>query len=308
MSGSLLAISDLHVANADNRRVVETLRPETDGDWLIVAGDVAERLVDIEWALALLRSRFEVVVWAPGNHELWTNRDDDGLRGEARYRRLVAMCRDIGVVTPEDEYRIWTGPGGPAVVAPLFLLYDYSFRVDGTTSKDESLERAYDAGIVCADEMLLHPDPHPSREAWCWARVAATERRLAACDPALPTVLVTHFPLVREPTRVLRHPEFAQWCGTDRTADWHVRFRATVAVYGHLHIPRTTWYDGVRFEEVSVGYPREWQLRGRAPGLRRILPADPGSGALTGIRTPEKHQTPQLDLPSRIDGGLSSTG
>jgi len=30
--------------------------------------------------------------------------------------------------------------------------------------------------------------------------------------------------------RLLRHPEFAQWCGTKRTADWHQRFRATVVV------------------------------------------------------------------------------
>jgi hypothetical protein len=44
-------------------------------------------------------------------------------------------------------------------------------------------------------------------------------------------------------------------------------------VYGHLHIPRTTWYDGVRFQEVSVGYPREWRRRGSAPEPpRTILP------------------------------------
>jgi hypothetical protein len=89
----------------------------------------------------------------------------------------------------------------------------------------------------------------------------------------MPTVLVSHFPLVREPTRVLRYPEFAQWCGTELTDDWHRRFRAAVAVYGHLHIPRTTWYDDVRFEEVSVGYPREWRRYGGPPGPRRILPA-----------------------------------
>ena len=53
------------------------------------------------------------------------------------------------------------------------------------------------------------------------------------------------------------YPEFAQWCGTERTADWHVRYRAVAVVYGHLHIPRTTWYDGVPFREVSLGYPRE---------------------------------------------------
>ena len=88
-------------------------------------------------------------------------------------------------------------------------------------------------------------------------------------------MLVNHYPLVREPTRVLRYPEFAQWCGTDRTADWHLRFRAAAVVYGHLHIPRTTWHDGVRFEEVSLGYPREWQPRGPVPDpVRTIHPAD----------------------------------
>ncbi|WP_406104559.1 metallophosphoesterase family protein [Micromonospora globbae] len=272
--GRLLAVSDLHVRYADNRAIVDGLRPESDDDWLIVAGDVAERVADVRGTLASLRDRFATVVWAPGNHELWTLRDDPvPLRGEARYRALVDVCREVGVHTPEDAYPVWSGPGGPVIVAPLFVLYDYSFHAPGTSTKEESLRRAYDAGVICTDEVLLHPDPYPSRDAWCAARVAWTERRLAATDPTLPTVLVNHFPLVREPTRVLRHPEFAQWCGTTRTADWHLRFRATAVVYGHLHIPRTTWHDGVRFEEVSLGYPREWRPRGTPALPRVVLPA-----------------------------------
>ncbi|GIF72088.1 metallophosphoesterase [Asanoa siamensis] len=273
MTGSLLAISDLHVAYPENRRIVDRLRPGSDDDWLIVAGDVGEIFADVVHTLATLRSRFRQVIWTPGNHELWTRADDPlPVRGAARYDALVRACRDNGIVTPEDEYPIWTGAGGPAVVAPLFVLYDYSFRMPGVRDKTESLRRAYAAGIVCTDEALLHFDPYPSREAWCWDRLERTSRRLAELDPALPTVLVSHWPLVRQPTDVLRHPEFAQWCGTVRTGDWHLRHRAVAAVYGHLHIPLSTSYDGVRFEEVSLGYPREWGRRGGAPEpLRRIL-------------------------------------
>jgi 3',5'-cyclic AMP phosphodiesterase CpdA len=273
MSASLFAVSDLHVSHPENRRIVDALRPGSPDDWLLVAGDVGEMFADVEWALRLLRGRFATVVWAPGNHELWTlTADPVRLRGEDRYRALVRMCREIGVLTPEDAYPTWHGPDGPVVVAPLFLLYDYTFRVPGTNTKEESLRRAYEAGVVCTDEVLLFPDPYPDRESWCDARVAATERRLAAVDPALPTVLVSHWPLVRQPTDVLWYPEFAQWCGTERTADWHVRFRAAAAVYGHLHIPRTTYYDGVPFEEVSLGYPREWSARDEPPRpMRRIL-------------------------------------
>lgn len=275
MSGRvLLAVSDLHVDHPENRDLVGRLRPQSEGDWLAVCGDVADRPSEFESTLRLLAERFERVIWAPGNHELLTYPDDvSGLSGEGRYRYLVEICRELGVVTPEDPYPVWDGPGGPTRIAPLFLLYDYSFGRNIGVTKRESLRRAYAAGVVCVDELLLKPDPYPSREAWCEARLEETERRLVAEQPDLPTVLVNHFPLLVEPTRVLRHPEFAQWCGTVHTADWHLRFGAVAVVYGHLHIPRTTRYDGVRFEEVSLGYPRERQRRSNPVYRpRQILP------------------------------------
>ncbi|WP_419992815.1 metallophosphoesterase family protein [Streptomyces boninensis] len=268
----LLAISDLHVSHAANRRVLDGLLPVTAADWLIVAGDVGERANDVLAALALLAGRFARVLWAPGNHELWTTPSDPvRLRGEARYRYLVQGCRELGVVTPEDPYPVWHGSGRPVVVAPLFLLYDYSFAAATAHGRRAALARAYHRSIVCNDEFLLHPDPYPSRESWCAERVLRTERRLRAIDPELPTVLVNHFPLLQAPTGRLRHPEFAQWCGTRRTANWHVRFRAVAMVYGHLHIPRTSQYDGVPFSEVSLGYPREWQRAGHPGGAARII-------------------------------------
>jgi 3',5'-cyclic AMP phosphodiesterase CpdA len=271
----LFALSDLHVAFPDNRKIVEGLYPDSDQDWLLLAGDVGELSPDIEWALRTLSARFAKVVWTPGNHDLWTHGADPlQLRGESRYLHLVGLCRRLGVITPEDPYPLWEGPGGPLTIVPLFLLYDYSFRPAGARTKEEGLARAYETGVVCTDEALLHPDPYPSREAWCWARVEATERRLAALDAEVPVVFVNHYPLVRDPTEVLWYPQFAQWCGTTLTHDWHVRYRAAAVIYGHLHIPRVTWYDGVRFEEVSLGYPREWQKRASVPVVpRQILPA-----------------------------------
>ncbi|HEY0700937.1 MAG TPA: metallophosphoesterase [Micromonospora sp.] len=289
-AGTLWATSDLHVGHPHNREIVEGLTAESPDDWLIVAGDVGDRVADIEWTLGLLKSRFHTVVWVPGNHELWTVNDDPvRLRGEERYRHLVEMCRRLGVLTPEDDYPVWSGPDGPLRIAPLFLLYDYTFRMAGDATKEEALARAHEAGVVCTDEFMLHPDPYPSRDAWCRARVTETERRLAACDPDVPLVLVNHYPLVRDPTLILRHPEFALWCGTELTADWHKRFPVELMVYGHLHIPRVTWHDGVRFEEVSLGYPREWSRRPNPPKVpRRMFPA-PGvqggrSGAVAGAR------------------------
>ncbi|REE95825.1 3',5'-cyclic AMP phosphodiesterase CpdA [Thermomonospora umbrina] len=275
MAGRLYAISDLHVGYAENRAFVESLRPDSPSDWLIVAGDVSERVSDIEWTLGLLADRYETVVWVPGNHELWTTpKDPVTLRGEERYRHLVDVCRRLGVLTPEDPYPLWRGEGGPVLIVPLFVLYDYSFRAPGTSTKEESLAVAYEAGVVCTDERFLHPDPYPTRDAWCRARIEETERRLAAKEDGVRTVLVNHYPLVREPTRILRYPEFAQWCGTELTADWHLKYDAAAVIYGHLHIPRVTHHDGVRFEEVSVGYPREWRSWDGPRGPRPVFPGE----------------------------------
>jgi predicted phosphodiesterase len=273
-SGELLAVSDLHVEHEENRKAVERLRPSSPADWLLVAGDVANDPKRVEWALEVLGERFERVVWVPGNHELHASRDDpSALRGESRYMHLVALCRRLGVLTPEDPYEVWDGAYGPIRVVPLFLLYDYSFGSAISASRSEALRLAYEAGVVCDDEFLLHPDPYPTREAWCEARVEQTVARLESIGPPLPTVLVNHFPLRVEATHALRRPEFAQWCGTVRTSDWHRKFRAAAVVYGHLHIRRTMWHDGVPFEEVSLVNPREWRRRDPAEILpRRVLP------------------------------------
>jgi 3',5'-cyclic AMP phosphodiesterase CpdA len=273
MAGSLFAIGDLHCSEATNWGVVENLRPTSRDDWLIVAGDVSETFGIVERALRLLRQRYAKVIWVPGNHELWTHRNDPvQLRGAARYQALVEMCRQNDILTPEDEFAVWPGPAGPLTIAPLFQLYDYSWFAPGATTKKESLEYAYRTGVVCADEAILRPDPYPDRESWCAARVKESERRLSALGPGVNTILVSHWPLLRHPTGTLRSPEFAQWCGTDRTADWHKRFQAQLVIYGHLHIPRTSYHDGVRFEEVSLGYAHEWKRRVTPPMVpRKIL-------------------------------------
>jgi 3',5'-cyclic AMP phosphodiesterase CpdA len=273
MPGRLLAISDLHIGYPRNRAYADSLVPRDPDDWLIVAGDVGEVFADIGFVLASLANRFAKVIWTPGNHELWTPPADPvTLRGVARYEALVKVCRRFGVLTPEDEFAVWKGTGGPVTIAPLFTLYDYSFAANGAPDADPrsaALRAARAAGVVPADEEQLHADPYRSVADWCRDRVATTGRRLASV--AGPVVLASHWPLLRAPAAALRRPEFVPWCGTTLTADWHRRHEVTAAVYGHLHIPRTTYYDSVRFEEVSVGYPREWRRRGEAPPPPRVV-------------------------------------
>lgn len=268
----LLAISDLHLAYEANRRAIAALTPRPD-DWLILAGDMGETLDHLRLALDVLQPKFRQLIWVPGNHDLWTMPGDDiALRGEALYLAHVAECQRRGVLTPEDPYVTWTGEGPTCALAPIFALYDYSFR-PADVSRSQALEWALESGVMCADENYLLPDPYPSREAWCHARCETTERRLAALPADLPTVLMSHFPLHPDVVHLPAVPRFCLWCGTQRTRDWHRRFRALAVVYGHLHIRSTRYVDRIRFEEVSLGYPHQWQEeRGADFYVRQILP------------------------------------
>jgi 3',5'-cyclic AMP phosphodiesterase CpdA len=275
----LYAISDLHLRYEGTRRALQALRPHPD-DWLIVAGDVGETEQHLRFALTILQRRFARLLWVPGNHDLWTVPPHPGEpRGVEKYQRLVAICREFGALTPEDPYPEWAGEGPRAILAPLFLLYDYTFRPDDVPV-EEAVEWAAEENLLCSDEVLLHPDPYPTRQAWCAARVAAAEPRLAAAAAAAPLVLINHFPLRQDLAILPRIPRFSIWCGTRATEDWHRRHRALAVVYGHLHIRRTTHRDGVRFEEVSLGYPKDWdESRGIEPYLREILPGPISSWA-----------------------------
>lgn len=253
MARTLWAVADLHAAVKANGERINEIRPGEPGDWLIVAGDVAERTELVLDVLALLRARFSCVIWVPGNHELFS-RSQERHRGRDKYTELVEGCRKLGVLTPEDPYPVFDG----VTVVPLFTLYDYSFRPQGM-SVERALAAAKQRQVVMSDEFAIAP--FVDVRAWCWDRLAYSIKRLSRISG--PTVLINHWPLVQEPTQHLYWPELALWCGTRHTRNWAQRYHARAVVYGHLHMPNATEIDGVPHLEVSLGYPREWERHGK---------------------------------------------
>lgn len=268
----LWAISDLHIGYDANRLAVADLPPHPQ-DWLIIAGDTGERASQLDWVLEQWAPRFAQIIWTPGNHDLWTPKAwSHEQRGVAHYERLVAICRRHGVLTPEDPFAVWPGDGPRTVIVPTFVLYDYSFRPDDI-AREAAVRWAAESGVRCADEALLSPHPYPSRDAWCAARVAFTEDRLAAIPAGVRIVLVNHYPLRRDLAVLPRIPRFSIWCGTRATESWTSRFAIDAVVSGHLHIRSSHRIDAIQFEEVSLGYPSQWrQERGLRTYLRQILP------------------------------------
>ena len=245
---TLWAVSDLHVTAPGNREIVaEHVRPRHPGDWLIVAGDVAEDEDTVLGVLRGLADRFDTVIWVPGNHELYA-REQSKRKGRAKYAYLVDNCRRIGVLTPEDPYLTFAGH----TIVPLFTLYDHSWRTPGTTPA-EANAAAEEKGVVLTDHYAIAP--WVDIPLWCRERLRYTVRRLSHVDG--PTVLINHWPLVREAMVNVRHQEIGLWSGSRHTQNWPKRYNSTSVVYGHLHIPIEIFVDNVTHTEVSLGYPHE---------------------------------------------------
>ena len=201
------------------------------------------------------------------------------LRGEAPLRHLVEMCRALGVLTPEDPYPVWDGDGGPGrrrAAVPAVRLHVPAGRARDT--KEEALAHAPTTpGVVVHRRVPAAPRPVPEpRRVVPRPGSPRPSARLAALDPTLPTVLVNHFPLVREPTvgpalpgvrAVVRHRAHR------RLAPALQRGRPSSTGTCTSRAPPGT--TGCRFEEVSVGYPREWGARGGDAAAAAPDPARP---------------------------------
>ena len=273
---TLWAVSDLHVAAPGNLDLVRKhIRPRNPEDWLIVAGDIAEDLSLVIDVLSDLRRKFNTVIFAPGNHEIY-GRQGDRFTGKAKYNELIRKCRQIDVLTPEDDYPVFDG----RTIVPLFTLYDHSWRTPGTTPQ-RAIGDAQRRGVVLTDHYAIAPFVDIPQ--WCRERLRYSVKRLSNIDG--PTILVNHWPLVRELMKNVYLQDIGLWSGTRHTQQWPQRYRAEAVIHGHLHIPVKITVDSVPHVEVSLGYPKENQ---------RTLPARQAKGLwpYPVLRMPTPKTTP----------------
>jgi predicted phosphodiesterase len=268
---SIYAISDLHLANKVNQKALINL-PDYGKDWLTLAGDIGETEEQLRFALSVLKLKFGKIIWTPGNHDLWTfPLSSYSLKGEEKYNKLVAICHEYGVCTPEDKYQIYNSNGQEYCLAPIMTLYDYSFKPNDIQNGKE-LEWAAESGVICADEDLLFSYPYKSVSTWCNIRCTYTEKRLNAIQKDVPIIVINHYPLLKKLGKIYTFPRFSIWCGTTLTEKWLDQFNIEIVIYGHLHIRSSKNIDGIRHEEVSFGYPQDWdKSKGLDFYLRKII-------------------------------------
>lgn len=234
----IFAISDLHTDFKENWQLIEQIPASLyRDDVLIVAGDIADHIEVIRRTLSLLRSRFKMVLYTPGNHEFWV-RQEEGDSIEKLFK-LLTLCHNLDVrTTPTRVNDLW--------VVPLFSWYDSEFD-DGPTD----------------DELEGWADFHYCK--WSLEGRSACEYLLNLNVPNIKrydgtVISFSHFlpRLDLLPDRdKLKFKGLPKVAGCSLLESQIRELGSAIHVFGHSHINRDCEIDGVRYVQNALSYPRE---------------------------------------------------
>lgn len=234
----ILAISDLHTDFRENWQLVEQI-PESlyRDDVLIVAGDIADSIEIIKRTLSLLRSRFKMVLYTPGNHELWVrNEKYDSIE---KLFRILTLCHHLDIqTTPTKVNNIW--------VIPLFSWYDLEF---DSGPEGNELDGWADFHFC--------KWPQDIRQVYEYL-IDLNLPRIKRYDGTV--ISFSHF-LPR--IELLPTKEKLKFKGLPKVAGCRLiesqirELKSIIHVFGHSHINRDCNIEGVRYVQNALSYPRE---------------------------------------------------
>ena len=116
----VFTVSDLHIDYEENRQWVYDLsQSDYKEDILVLAGDITDEIPLIEDVFRFLKKCFREVLYVPGNHELWTFRDNS-MNSLEKFQRIKTLAKNNGIGIEPMEF-------GPLSIVPLYGWYDYSF-------------------------------------------------------------------------------------------------------------------------------------------------------------------------------------
>lgn len=276
----LWAVSDIHTDSKENMSWVETLSDSKYlNDVLVVAGDISSNMILLETTLRVLVSKFSIVFFTPGNHDLWLEGDyEDSLRKLSEIRR---MCARIGVFTDAAKIGSTSKGHGQVWVCPLLSWHHQSFDTEPDLQgwdlpPVERVAADYDRcrfprSLSMFDESVAKTvDAMNDREA---ARAALAGRKAGE-----PLVTFSHFlpriELLLE-KRFLAVPQLPKMAGSRFLGERVQAMQPDVHIFGHTHFGWDAVHDGVRYIQAALAYPGERTNRWHTLAVGEFGPEGP---------------------------------
>ncbi|KAL3153387.1 hypothetical protein ABBQ38_011726 [Trebouxia sp. C0009 RCD-2024] len=275
------AVSDVHTDYPDNLAWCEDLDTHSE-DCLIVAGDISDDVQTFAATLRCFTQKFKHVFFVPGNHDLWTRREERGKHTSLeKLEVLRRLCTELGVHTaPCCIEGVW--------LVPLYSWYHASFDAEpdipGALPAHKimvdfhacSWPEALDA---TSPSLAMHFD-QMNEEPVTDVMSACQSSADASCDWP-PVITFSHFlPLqaLLPEKRMLYQPNLAKAAGSNFLATRIQQLKPVAHVFGHTHFNWDCSIDGVRYLQRPLAYPKERRKHGAETKWAPALVYDTKSG------------------------------
>ena len=264
----LFVISDIHIDYSENFEALLALfGSDFRSDSLIIAGDASDDLTRLDSFFAAMCSKFENVLFVPGNHELWLKRSSQE-HSIAKFEAILSLCQRIGVKTES----LVIGNQRQVAIVPLFSWYHTAAHPEDTLYLEKP--NVEDKTADMWSDFFLTQWPEWVQENICDYFLAMNEQAVSQTYD-MPIVSFSHFlprqelmlsnKVERESSQLVYkdlHPEFNfSHVAGSKGLDRQIRqLGSRVHIYGHQHRNRIRSIDGVTYLSHCMGYPKERRL------------------------------------------------
>ncbi len=268
----VFTLSDLHADFDENLDWLKQLSQSVyRDDALIVGGDVCDKTDRFKEVLYVLKERFSMVFFVPGNHDLWLR--ENGFRDSLeKFWSLIEICKAYDVKTnpvklnpDSEESMVW--------VVPLFSWY---------VKPEEGVDSLF----------IFKPGEDPTLRMWSdnylikWPadyenggindHFLDLNRKYIKTGFTAPVISFSHFlprqDLIfslnweRDKARLIKMDRtpafnFSRVAGTRRLEEQIRYLQSRIHISGHQHRNRNRTIDKVHYISHCLGYPRERQRR-----------------------------------------------
>jgi predicted phosphodiesterase len=254
----ILVLSDLHVDYPANMSWVLNLsKTDYQGDALILAGDVSDKINLLKETFVSLLTRFKYLFFVPGNHEAWI-RQNEFANSIEKLNYVSQLANLLGIITvPKQIENVWIIPilswyvqpkeGSDSLYVPKknerknLKIGDYRYIKWGLKEQlsiaDSFLDRndlicskSYDAPIISFSHFL------PRKE------LLSNQAGQPGENSRVPGL------------------NFSMVAGSKRLERQIRLLGSKIHVYGHQHRNRDKTIEGVRYISNCLGYPKEREI------------------------------------------------
>lgn len=238
----IYAISDIHVDFPENKSWLNNLSyADYKEDILILAGDITHIEQLFEHALKNLKKRFLEVIFVPGNHDLWVNKNHSA-NSIDKFELIHNIADDCGIYMEPFHTSSLS-------IIPLFGWFDYSF---GQPSKSAMAEWAdfaackwpmyYDENHITQYFLSLNTQ---------FIELKNDKKHIISFSHFLPRIdLMPGY--IPQKYKSL-YPMF----GTTHLEKQIRELRPKIHVYGHSHVNNSVRKGGTLYINNAFGYPYE---------------------------------------------------